>query len=359
MKNRLEELDGLRGIFALLVVCYHFSQGPQFDPISYTSNFVFRYSYIFVDFFFVLSGFVIAYSYSNRLSNTVSFIVFIKKRFIRLYPLLFYSVIVYVPLKVYGMFTSFDFNDGVYTVYNLIFETLDSLTFMNSTPILGSNEGMNPVSWSISAEMISYIYFGLTVLWLPKRYILLIIGVVTTILFFFLVYGHLQVSGSLGFLRGILGFSIGVLVYEVYKRTTTKPDIFEVPYLIILGMLFYLIDLNITPKLILIFPIWFGLGVFIFSKSNNYVSLLLRNRAVQFLGKISYSIYLNHFLVLWVTYFLFWKVLNLEVSGPTVVISFILTIVITIVYSFFTHKFIEIKFAEWLKGKLLKERKKP
>ncbi|KYG76234.1 peptidoglycan/LPS O-acetylase OafA/YrhL [Roseivirga ehrenbergii] len=354
-KGRLEELDGLRGIFALMVVCYHFSTGPQFDPLGYTANFVFRHSYIFVDFFFVLSGFVIAFNYSGRLSSKKLFLIFIKKRFVRLYPLLFYSVLVYIPLKAYGIFTGFEFNDGVYSVNNLIFETLDSLTFMNSTPILGSNEGMNPVSWSISAEMISYVYFGLMVLLLIKRHMIAITLATIVTFVFFLQYGHLQVAGSLGFLRGILGFSLGVIVNSLYQRFPSQFNGWELPYLAILALLFYLVDLEIKQELILVFPFWFGLGVFIFSKSDGLISKFLRIRVVQFLGKISYSIYLNHFLVLWVIYFLFWKVLKLEVSESVIWIGFISTIIITIVYSFFTYRLIEVKFGKWLRGKAIKE----
>lgn len=355
MKNRLEELDGLRGIFALLVVCYHFSQGPQFDPFGYTSNFIFRHSFIFVDFFFVLSGFVIAFSYSKRLSSTGSFIVFLKKRFIRLYPLLFYSVIIYIPLKAYGIFVGFEFNDGVYTVQNLIFETLDSLTFMNSTPILGSNEGMNPVSWSISAEMISYIYFGLIVLLFMKRHMIAIVLATIVTFIFFLQYGHLEVAGSLGFLRGILGFSLGVIINGLYQRVSYQFNKWEIPYLATLIMLFYLVDLEIKQELILVFPFCFGLGVLIFSRSDGLISKFLRIRAVQFLGKISYSIYLNHFLVLWVMYFFFWKVLKLEVSELVVWIGFMSTLVITIVYSFFTHKIIEVEVGKWLREIITKK----
>ncbi len=352
MKNRLEELDGLRGIFALLVVCFHFSEGPQFDPLGYTSNFIFRHSFIFVDFFFVLSGFVIAYSYLNHLNNTDAFIVFLKKRFIRLYPLLFYSVLIYVPLKAYGIFTGFEFNDGIYTVYNLIFETLDSLTFMNSTPILGSNEGMNPVSWSISAEMISYVYFGLIVILFMKKHIIAIaLATIVTFIFFF-QYGHLEVAGALGFLRGILGFSLGVIVHSLHQRFSCQFKGWEIPYLATLVMLFYFVDLEIKQELILAFPFWFGLGIFIFCRSGGLISKFLRIRAVQFLGKISYSIYLNHFFVLWVIHFIFWKVLKLEASQPGVWISFISTLGVTIVYSFFTQRFIEVKLGGWLRDKI-------
>lgn len=355
MKKRLKELDGLRGIFALLVVCYHFSASPQFDPLSYTTNFIFRHSFIFVDFFFVLSGFVIAFNYSESLNSDRSFWDFVKKRFVRLYPLLIYSVLVYVPLKAYGILTGFEFNDGVYSFNNLILETLDPLVFMNSTPLLGSTEGMNPVSWSISAEMISYLFFGLMVLLLRKNHILVISSMAVLAFAFFFKYGSLEVSGSLGFLRGILGFSLGVVVYSFYERFSFQSDRLEIPYLVVLIGLFYLVDLNLATEAILVFPLWFSLGVLIFSKSNGFVSWFLRSQITQFIGKISYSIYLNHFFVLWVVYFFVWQILKLEVSEHTIVVCFVLTLGITILYSFFTHKYIEVNLGSWLKSKILKK----
>ena len=126
----------------------------------------------------------------------------------------------------------------------------------------------------------------------------------------------------------------------------------EIPYLATLVMLFYFVDLEIKQELILAFPFWFGLGIFIFCRSGGLISKFLRIRAVQFLGKISYSIYLNHFFVLWVIHFIFWKVLKLEASQPGVWISFISTLGVTIVYSFFTQRFIEVKLGGWLRDKI-------
>jgi peptidoglycan/LPS O-acetylase OafA/YrhL len=82
-KPRYEILDGLRGVAALIVVAFHlfetYSQGVPYQVLNH--------GYLAVDFFFVLSGFVIGYAYDDRW-NRISMLDFCKRRLIRLHPML-------------------------------------------------------------------------------------------------------------------------------------------------------------------------------------------------------------------------------------------------------------------------------
>ena len=81
-KPRYEILDGLRGVAALLVVAFHlfetYSSGPAHQIINH--------GYLAVDFFFVLSGFVIGYAYDDRW-NRMTLGTFFKRRLTRLHPM--------------------------------------------------------------------------------------------------------------------------------------------------------------------------------------------------------------------------------------------------------------------------------
>jgi Predicted acyltransferases len=78
--DKYSTLDGLRGVAAMLVVMYHF---PGFFRPVYVEN-----SYLMVDLFFVMSGFVIASAYEEKLScGNISPLRFMRLRLIRLYPL--------------------------------------------------------------------------------------------------------------------------------------------------------------------------------------------------------------------------------------------------------------------------------
>ena len=91
-KPHYELLDGLRGVAALLVVFYHIFEGLSFaaggTPIT-TIN----HGYLAVDFFFILSGFVIGYAYDDRLGKTMTTSNFFKRRLIRLHPMIIMGVI--------------------------------------------------------------------------------------------------------------------------------------------------------------------------------------------------------------------------------------------------------------------------
>ena len=155
---RIKKLDGLRGICSLMLVIYHYSQ--DFLPNYIYNFFIIRQSHTFVDFFFVLIGFVIAHNY-NSLENFKDLWTYLKKRFIRLYPLLLHGQhLLLVAMIISNNFLTKYIDEGS-SLMEQIFTALDSLTFLNSTPLLGDSLGMNHPSWSISAEMISYIIFGL------------------------------------------------------------------------------------------------------------------------------------------------------------------------------------------------------
>ena len=81
-KPRYEILDGLRGVAAMIVVAFHlfetYSKGPVFQILNH--------GYLAVDFFFVLSGFVIGYAYDDRWGK-MSIGGFFKRRLVRLHPM--------------------------------------------------------------------------------------------------------------------------------------------------------------------------------------------------------------------------------------------------------------------------------
>lgn len=80
MKNRFYVLDSFRGISAICVVMVHLSLSGSITELSFIKS-----SYYFVDFFFILSGFVLTHAYKNK--KHINFKDFLKARFFRIYPL--------------------------------------------------------------------------------------------------------------------------------------------------------------------------------------------------------------------------------------------------------------------------------
>ena len=88
-KPRYELLDGLRGVAAIFVILYHFGEGFATSPVDQMMN----HGYLAVDFFFILSGFVIGYAYDDRWQRGMTADNFMLRRVIRLHPMVILSVI--------------------------------------------------------------------------------------------------------------------------------------------------------------------------------------------------------------------------------------------------------------------------
>ena len=154
-RHRFHLLDGLRGLAAMLVVLYH-------SPLQLQTRFHFGNSYLAVDFFFCLSGFVVAYSYLGPLRGTMRLRDFAATRFIRLYPLfavsMLFSVlrIYFSPLKLHDVSSSFDLGiliaSSVLMVPNLWVSGLGGELFPLNVP-----------AWSLLLEVLANLVFAAAV----------------------------------------------------------------------------------------------------------------------------------------------------------------------------------------------------
>ncbi|TDE16565.1 acyltransferase family protein [Dyadobacter psychrotolerans] len=348
MRDRVEQLDGLRGIFSVLVVAHHHNAFK--DSILYNNFFVIN-SDLFVDFFFVLSGFVIALNYINRINTKEDFFQFIKKRFIRLYPLLFYTEIVFLIFNLLGDFSSFKNSTDLGMDYYLN-TVMDTLTFMGSTPVFGSWIGLNYPAWSISAEMISYLVFGLVLLFFPKYKTFTFLALICLSICFIVSNGNYVLAYDYGFIRSLLCFCFGIFTYKFIKDRHYNLTIWEIPFLVVLVGAMYVMHhygLNLWK---LVFPLLFSVGIVIFCNSTGIVTKLLNTAPVQYLGKISYSIYLNHAIVLILVNVVLFRMLKSPETELMFVFSLFTSISITIIYSHFTYKWIEMGVSKFLKARL-------
>ncbi len=360
---RIKKLDGLRGIFSVMVVLFHykiFNNSITPDPLR--SGFIVRQSEIFVDFFFVLSGFVIAYNYSN-IPSTTKFMEFMKKRFVRLFPLLLYTSVMFLVLLLSmdvlkNNFGFFENSESMsFNVLGIHF--LDTILFLNSTPVLGSGAVINPPSWSISSEMISYFIFGLVTLLCSSffRRIMNVLIVISSFIFLFYLDDYFT-NGEFGFVRGLLCFHMGFFVYNFSKVPMKLPKVLEPFCLLILIVIMFAINHFETTQYynyvaLFSLPLFFGAFILVFLKTDGFISKVLENQFFQFLGKVSYSIYLNHLLVLIVVPKLFFKVLKIEQNALMEYLVYTITLVLVIAYSKLTHQYIELKLGKKLKSLLI------
>lgn len=355
---RITKLDGLRGIFSLMIVFFHYRE--MFLPEYLHQFFFIREAYTFVDFFFVLSGYVIAYNY-HSLATWDEFKVYIKKRFIRLFPLLFFTATLALILDITGNFFFPSMVDNVDSLPVLLLRYLDTLCFTNSCPILGSTSGMNGVSWSISSEMISYIVFGLTsIIAIKKNNRSLLLGIVIFASAVFAVYNGSYINtGDYGFIRGLISFNLGYFVWKISRLKFAVSNIFEYLIPVLLLFLFYILNKKLfgfqkEMFILATIPLFFALSILILLKTNGLFSKILSSKPLVFLGDISYSIYLNHFLLVLVLPRLFFGMFKLPKNDFTMLVFFVLIIGLVITLSYITFIYVEKKGGKYLRKIILK-----
>lgn len=354
---RIIKLDGLRGIFSLMIVFFHY-------PLEYSllisfDSFFIRSSYVFVDFFFVLSGFVISLNYAN-FSNSNDLWVYIKKRFIRLYPLLFFTSSIFLIFNLISNNFLPDLTNFHKANSLIINNYIEDILFTNSNQILGNSQGLNIPSWSISAEFISYIVYGLVSLFfISKSKKIIIAGIILISLYYYFYELDFYMNNSeFGFLRSIICFHLGYFVFILSKRIKKINVLFEyaIPVLLIL-ILYYINNLEGNPKKFIfgfITPVFFSISILILLKTRGVISKFLEFKFVQFLGKVSFSIYLTHQLLLVVITRIVFRGLNFEITLINELVIFLLTLSIIVGWSSITYNMIEKKATLFLKKKILK-----
>jgi len=290
---RFEALDGWRGICACFVVLFHFhGYGPLF-----TSSLI-RNSYLFVDFFFVLSGFVIAFNYATRLDSWSGVRSFLVLRLGRVYPLhlaMLLTFVLYEALRLALQQPAFTgetspsaFVTNLFLLHSL--DIHDSLTW-------------NGPSWSISTEFWTYVLFALVCAVIGLRdWLLIATAFIGPLLLFHLSKSGMDTTYDWGIIRCVLGFALGVLCWRIHTLASPQARVpgtavmTALEVAIVLAVAGFVAAAGISP-LSFMAPFVFAAAVLIFALEGGLVSRLFRTRALKWLGTLSYSIYLTHFLV--------------------------------------------------------------
>ena len=328
-KPHYELLNGLRGIAALMVVLYHVFEGFATSPIDQRFN----HGYLAVDFFFILSGFVIGYAYDDRWQKMKTK-DFIKRRLIRLHPMIVLGL-------VFGVITFLIQGgkqwDGTSVSLSLvILALLLSLFLIPAVPGSGvevrGNGEMFPLNgpiWTLFFEYIGNILYALILRRLSNKMLTILVvfaGLALTsfAVFNFSGYGHLGVGWSLsennlpgGLLRVLFSFSLGLLMSRKFKPIRIKGAfwISSITIIVLLSMP-YIGDGSMPWKnglydsvcTILIFP------VLVYSGASGSTAGRHSSKLYKFLGDISYPLYVVHYPFMYLFYSYLWSNGNLPFS---------------------------------------------
>ncbi|TKB98824.1 acyltransferase family protein [Pedobacter cryophilus] len=335
--KEIKSLTGIRGLAALYVIVFHwYAEISHFhltELNSYFKRFL-GHGYLAVDLFFVLSGFVLCLS-SYKLFQQFDFKnyqSFMYKRFVRIFPL-------YICITLLFFFM---FNDKLSKL--LVNLTLfQGLTFKYNNSII-------PPGWSLTNEWIIYFLFPFMfylvlrivkkpwVLILSALLILILLSSVRSYDFNWSNYSFLRkvegfhpvISFSRGpasLLRTLADYLLGIFVFLMYQRGA---QIKYFKYLIL--VLFVALCFSKTDILIIMLIPFIILHL----TKSNVASNLLSHKTVYFIGLISYSLYVNHYLFI-KTY----KQASSLLGVNHCLFSFCYVIVGTIIMSIITYYSIE------------------
>lgn len=306
-------LDGLRGVAAITVVCFHLFEAFATSHIDQRIN----HGYLAVDFFFILSGFVVGYAYDERW-KTMTISEFIKRRFIRLHPMVVMGALIGAGLFYFQGCSAWDVSKV--SVTGLLVATLINACLIPATPgfeIRGVGEmfPLNGPSWSLFFEYIGNILYAL---FLRKLSALALSGFVFLAgcgLAAFAIWGPLgdicvgfaltddnMIGGSL---RLLFSFPAGLLLSRVFKPATIK-GAFWIGSLAIVCVSaipriggsdqLWMNGLYDTISVVLVFPLLVYLG------ASDQTTDNLTTQACKFLGDISYPLYMVHYPFIYVYY---------------------------------------------------------
>ena len=306
-------LDGLRGVAAIMVVWFHIFEAYATSHLDQKIN----HGYLAVDFFFILSGFVIGYAYDDRW-KTMTAKDFIKRRIIRLHPMVGMGAVI-------GAIVFYFQGCPVWDVAKVTVGALFVATFINALLIpatpgteirgLGEMYPLNGPSWSLFFEYIGNILYALFIRKFSTAMLALLVVVAGSALAVFSIfgpYGDICAGFSLtgieftgGFFRLLYSFSAGLLLFRMFKPTHIKGAfwicslavivLLAVPRLGGAGHL-WMNGLYDTICFALLFPLIVYLG------ASGKITDRYTKRVCKFLGDISYPLYMVHYPFIYLYY---------------------------------------------------------
>lgn len=295
-KQHFEILDGLRGVAALAIVIFHFME------VAYVpeKNFI-AHGFLAVDFFFCLSGFVIAYAYDDRIAK-MGLAQFFKTRLIRLQPLVILGSV--LGLLAF-LFDPFGGSSELYSTGKIALIFLCSI-LMIPFPVITERFfnlfGLNAPAWSLFWEYVANIVYALVLCRLNRRYLfmLTVIAAVT------LCYVSYRAGGSLmggwsnenfwdGGARIAYSFLAGMLVYRANLIIKSNLGFLGLSVLLLFALLMPFSKWNWLTEpfvVLLYFPFLVALG------AGAKLAEGIKKLCV-FSGRISYPLYMTHYAVIW------------------------------------------------------------
>ncbi|MET0574077.1 MAG: acyltransferase [Pedobacter agri] len=353
-------LDGLRGIAAIIVVTFHLAEPLGTGHLDIVVN----HGYLAVDFFFLLSGFVMGYAYDDRW-NKMSVANFFKRRVIRLQPM----VVLGMTFGAIGFyFTGSTIWPLIHTVpiWKMLLVMLIGYTILPiplSMDIRGWQEmhPLNSVGWSLFFEYIANILYAVWIRKFSKTALTILVSIAAVAL------AHLAITNGdlsggwtlngeqvrIGLTRTMFPFFAGLLLSRIAKPTRIKNAFLWCSLLI--AIVLYMPRIGGAQHLwmngiyesicvIIIFPLIVYLG------ASGVIQGQREQKICKFLGNLSYPLYLVHYPIVY--FYVAWISNNKGITILQALPYALLILVSAIILAHFSLKWYDEPVRKWLQKKL-------
>ncbi len=364
-KPHYELLDGLRGVAALLVIWYHVFEGFAFAGGGIIESI--NHGYLAVDFFFILSGFVIAYAYDDRWAKKkLTLKSFFKRRLIRLHPMVIMGAV--IGLIAYLMQGGVTWEGTHVGISMVTVAFLCAMFFIPAIPgagydVRGNGEmfPLNGPAWSLFFEYIGNILYALFVRRLSDKWLAVLVAVLGVAVVWYTTtdaagYGMFGVGWTLdvanffgGLIRMLFPFTMGMLIQHHFKPIKIRGAFWICS--VILVVLFHVpfiegneyICLNGLYEafcIVCVFPL------LIWMAASGVTTDKFSTGICKFLGDISYPVYIVHYPLMYLFYA--WLIDNKYYTlGETWPIA-IAVCVASVVLAYACLKFYDEPVRKWL-----------
>ncbi|MBF4472568.1 acyltransferase family protein [Flavobacterium sp. HJJ] len=362
-KKHFEILDGLRGVAAILVVLFRILE--VFSGGDHTKQLI-NHGYLAVDFFFLLSGFVIAYAYDDRWGR-MTLSGFFKRRLIRLHPMIVVGMTIGAVCFYYGISEMFPVISGTPFWKMLLVMVLGwfLMPVPGSLDIRGWGEmyPLNGPAWSLFFEYIANLVYALVLRRLSNAIMWILVIISGAALIHLAVMSPIgDVIGGwslepaqlkIGFTRLAFPFLGGILLRRTFVGGKCSKAFLMSSILLVAVLAFprvgdhetlWMNGIYDSLIIIVVFPVIVYIG------ANGRVKGDVAQRLCKLLGDISYPIYITHFPILYVFYAWVDKnKITMEDSVGTASLVFALCLII----SYLSLKFYDVPVRKWLSKRFL------
>ena len=330
------EIDGLRAIAVISVIIYHLNE--NWLPGGFLG----------VDIFFVISGFLITGIIITEIQqNSFSFKQFYTRRIKRIYPA-FITVMALVSFIASAIF--------IYNDFNKLRKTIELAIAFLSNFYLGLTQGYFDLSanenpalhiWSLAVEEQYYLIFPLILILAYKKFReIKVLFIITLILFFILLatsfipanfykevlhQPNIYYLSNLRFPELLIGSLLAIYHNFSNKAKLSKQvsNILAILSTLLLFSCLFLMnnDIAFIPGVTLILPCIFTALIIHTTYQNNVIKLCLSNKVIVFIGKISYSLYLYHWIFIALAYYITGEK---QINNQSIAIVTVLTIIFSV-----------------------------